>query len=545
MIKKSVLFTWLVLGSRFTYAAGINVDSRERVISGDISGSLNIGISNDASVSFSSNSNIQDYFSIATCNGLSSTCTKSDLSASANIDTVTVGASVTIIGDAAKGVLTIDKEGSLYTQQLWVSGNDNDKSGNQDDSSNGKLLINDKGKVFVVLSKENTPFKDNNINWNQNIISNGNNITDGTVSSGDLVLGKTGNGVIEVNNHSELGVMHDVIVSTGVTGAPNVKPSEIYINDGSKFNISGDMRGGVSASGKLSLRMDKTSSMDVNGNVTVGIGSNSEVTVGMSDESVMLVGKDFSIATGAGSTAEVTIDNSKLSVAGSSSIGGGDGSRTTASLINRATISGSKDIKIAEGNNTHVEMTINNSSLITEGELSIGSGNSSEVIMTGEGALVTSREQLLAAKGEKATAKLNYINSTLTTGSAVIASGNNASAELKLEQSSFSSGGAMDIGQGTGTTTTLALNNKSQVNAQGAMSVAKGEGTKANVDMSGESALSAGSLSIGEGKASESTLHGTDATLTAQQGFVVAKGDEATAKLNYINSTLTTGSAVI
>ncbi|HDX7727100.1 TPA: autotransporter outer membrane beta-barrel domain-containing protein, partial [Escherichia coli] len=103
----------------------------------------------------------------------------------------------------------------------------------------------------------------------------------------------------------------------------------------------------------------------------------------------------------------------------------------------------------------------------------------------------------------------------------------------------------MDIGQGTGTTTTLALNNKSQVNAQGAMSVAKGEGTKANVDMSGESALSAGSLSIGEGKASESTLHGTDTTLTAQQGFVVAKGDEATAKLNYINSTLTTGSAVI
>ncbi|ENG8644607.1 hypothetical protein ABVK14_004852, partial [Escherichia coli] len=78
----------------------------------------------------------------------------------------------------------------------------------------------------------------------------------------------------------------------------------------------------------------------------------------------------------------------------------------------------------------------------------------------------------------------------------------------------------MDIGQGTGTTTTLALNNKSQVNAQGAMSVAKGEGTKANVDMSGESALSAGSLSIGEGKASESTLHGTDTTLTAQQGFV-------------------------
>ncbi|MGT6499094.1 autotransporter outer membrane beta-barrel domain-containing protein [Escherichia coli] len=545
MIKKSVLFTWLVLGSRFTYAAGVNVNSGEKDISGNISGSLNIGISNDASVSFSADSNIQDYFSIATCNGLSSTCTKSDLSASANIDTVKVGASVTIIGDAAKGVLTIDKEGSLYTQQLWVSGNDNDKSGNQDDSSNGKLLINGKGKVFVVLSKENTPFKDDNINWNQDIISTGNNITDGTVSSGDLVLGKTGNGVIEVNDHSELDVMHDVIVSTGVTGAPNVKPSEIYINDGSKFNISGDMRGGVSASGKLSLTMDKTSSMDVKGNVSVGIGSNSEVTVGMSDKSVMRVGKDFSIATGASSTAMVTIDNSELSVAGSSSIGGGDGSRTSASLINGATISGSRDIKIAEGNNTHVEMTINNSSLTTEGALSIGSGNNSEVNMTGEGALVTSRGQLLAAKGEGATAKLNYTNSTLTTGSAVIASGNNASAEVKLEQTSFTGNADIDIGQGQNTTTGLTLSNHSSVNANGSMSVAKGEKTKANVDMSGGSALSAGSLSIGEGNASGSTLSGTDATLTTTKELVVAKGEGATAKLNYTNSTLTTGSAVI
>ncbi len=545
MIKKSVLFTWLVLGSRFTYAAGVNVYSGEKDISGNISGSLNIGISNDASVSFSADSNIQDYFSIATCNGLSSTCTKSDLSASANIDTVKVGASVTIIGDAAKGVLTIDKEGSLYTQQLWVSGNDNDKSGNQDDSSNGKLLINGKGKVFVVLSKENTPFKDDNINWNQNIISTGNNITDGIVSSGDLVLGKTGNGVIEVNDHSELDVMHDVIVSTGVTGAPNVKPSEIYINDGSKFNISGDMRGGVSASGKLSLTMDKTSSMDVKGNVSVGIGSNSEVTVGMSDKSVMRVGKDFSIATGASSTAMVTIDNSELSVAGSSSIGGGDGSRTSASLINGATISGSRDIKIAEGNNTHVEMTINNSSLTTEGALSIGSGNNSEVNMTGEGALVTSRGQLLAAKGEGATAKLNYTNSTLTTGSAVIASGNNASAEVKLEQTSFTGNADIDIGQGQNTTTGLTLSNHSSVNANGSMSVAKGEKTKANVDMSGGSALSAGSLSIGEGNASGSTLSGTDATLTTTKELVVAKGEGATAKLNYTNSTLTTGSAVI
>ncbi|WP_201481763.1 hypothetical protein, partial [Escherichia coli] len=99
----------------------------------------------------------------------------------------------------------------------------------------------------------------------------------------------------------------------------------------------------------------------------------------------------------------------------------------------------------------------------------------------------------------------------------------------------------MDIGQGTDTTTTLTLNNKSQINAQGAMSVAKGEGTKANVDMRGDSVLSAGSLSIGEGANSVVTLHGTDATLTAQKEFVIAKGDNAHATLDYTNSKLSTG----
>ncbi|EFA5113711.1 autotransporter outer membrane beta-barrel domain-containing protein [Escherichia coli] len=190
-------------------------------------------------------------------------------------------------------------------------------------------------------------------------------------------------------------------------------------------------------------------------------------------------------------------------------------------------------------------MTINDSLLTAGDALSIGSGYKSEVIMTGNKSTLTSNGELFAAKGNEATAKLDYTNSTLSTGSAVIASGDNASAELKLEQSSFTSGGAMDIGQGTGTTTTLTLNNKSQVNAQGAMSVAKGEGTKANVDMSGGSKLSAVSLSIGEGANSVVTLHGTDATLTAQKEFVVAKGEGATAKLDYTNSTLSTGSAVI
>ncbi|HFI6318835.1 TPA: autotransporter outer membrane beta-barrel domain-containing protein [Escherichia coli] len=548
MIKKSIIFTLIVLDS-YSIHASVNVDEQNKKITNNINDSLNVGQKNDASVLFDSVSvNIKDYFSIATCGGNSSQCTNKSLKAEANINnSATVGASVTIIGDAAKGDLNINDSSKLYTQQLWVSGNDNDINNNAtNDDSNGKLLINNNSKVYVVSSQDQSPFNNDNIRWNNTIVNSNNNINGSNKAvAGDLVLGKTGNGIIEVKDSSELDVSHDLIVSTGVDGAPNTKASTIDIDSKSNVTVNGDMLGGVSASGKLSLTMKTASNMNVMGNVSVGTGNKSDISVAMSDKSVMHVGNNFDIATGSNSVATLTIDDSKLSVNGSSSIGSGNDSRTKVNLTNGATISGTKDINIAEGDSTHVDMAINNSSLTTDGALSIGSGNNSEVIMAGGRANVTSRGQLLVAKGDGAHATLDYTSSELTTGSAVIASGNNATADVELEQSSFTSNGDMTIGQGTGTTTTLTLNNKSQVNARGAMSVAKGEGTKANVDMSGDSALSAVSLSIGEGKASESTLYGNDATLTTQQEFVVAKGDGAHATLDYTSSELTTGSAVI
>ncbi len=492
---KYISFVYIALVGRFVYAD--NIDTTQDINSRKISGSLNIGNTNDAIVNLYGENNIKDYFSIATCGGTSSKCTKPELKAEANIkDSATVGASVTIIGDAAKGVLTIDNSSKLYTQQLWVSGNDNDIDFKGNDDSNGELLINNKSAVYVVSSQNDSPFKTDNISWNNDIVTRGNNITGATVGTGDLILGKTGNGVIKVQDSSALNVSHDLIVSTGVDGAPNTKASTIDITNNSNVTVKGNMRGGVSAAGKLYLTMNKASGMDVNGNVSVGIGDNSDISVTMYDKSSMNVVQDFKIAAGNNSKATLTIDGSTLSVNGSSSIGSGNGSETTVSLTNRATITGTNAINIAEGNNTHVEMTINDSSLTTEDILSIGLGDSSVVTVSGS-------------------------------------------------KTTLSSKGDMIFGQGTGTTTGLTLSDQSSVTTQGVMSVAKGEGTKANVDMSGDSELSAVSLSIGEGKASESILHGTDATLTTQQGFVVAKGEEATAKLDYTNSKLATGSAVI
>ncbi|EFH9589900.1 autotransporter outer membrane beta-barrel domain-containing protein [Escherichia coli] len=548
MIKKTIythLF-YVIFASRFVCAE--NIDGNKDINNGDINGSLNVGNTNNTVVNLYGKINIKDYFSIATCGGTSSKCTKPDLEAKANINnSATIGASVTIIGDAAKGVLTIDNSSNLYTQQLWVSGNDNDINNNAtNDSSNGKLLIDNNSNVYVVSSQNDSPFRDNGITWNNTIVNTNSNINGSDkAESGDLVLGKTGNGIIEVKNSSALDVSHNLIVSTGVEGVPNEKASTIDITNNSNVIVNGNMLGGVSASGKLQLTMDKTSNMDVKGNVSVGIGSESEVSVDMANGSTMNVGKNFNIATGNNSTAKLSVESSKLVVDGQSNIGGGNGSKTTASLTNQAVVVGVGNMDIAKGDNTNVDMTINDSSLTTDGALSVGSGNSSVVTMTGGKATLFSKGELTAAKGDNAHATLDYTNSKLSTGSAVIASGSNASAELKLKQSSFTSSGAMDIGQGTDTTTTLTLNNKSQINAQGAMSVAKGEGTKANVDMRGDSVLSAGSLSIGEGTNSVVTLHGTDATLTAQKEFVIAKGDNAHATLDYTNSTLSTGSAVI
>ena len=548
MIKKTIythLF-YVIFASRFVCAE--NIDGNKDINNGDINGSLNVGNTNNTVVNLYGKINIKDYFSIATCGGTSSKCTKPDLEAKANINnSATIGASVTIIGDAAKGVLTIDNSSNLYTQQLWVSGNDNDINNNAtNDSSNGKLLIDNNSNVYVVSSQNDSPFRDNGITWNNTIVNTNSNINGSDkAESGDLVLGKTGNGIIEVKNSSALDVSHNLIVSTGVEGVPNEKASTIDITNNSNVIVNGNMLGGVSASGKLQLTMDKTSNMDVKGNVSVGIGSESEVSVDMANGSTMNVGKNFNIATGNNSTAKLSVESSKLVVDGQSNIGGGSGSKTTASLTNQAVVVGVGNMDIAKGDNTNVDMTINDSSLTTDGALSVGSGNSSVVTMTGGKATLFSKGELTAAKGDNAHATLDYTNSKLSTGSAVIASGSDASAELKLKQSSFTSSGAMDIGQGTDTTTTLTLNNKSQINAQGAMSVAKGEGTKANVDMRGDSVLSAGSLSIGEGTNSVVTLHGTDATLTAQKEFVIAKGDNAHATLDYTNSTLSTGSAVI
>ncbi|WP_432804883.1 autotransporter outer membrane beta-barrel domain-containing protein [Escherichia coli] len=530
------------LGSRLAYAE--NIDSNTAISDRNISGSLNIGIKNNANVDINGTVNIKDYFSVATCNGQSSTCPEGGLIASANIDkSASVGASVTIVGDSSKGELNIDGGSTLYTQQLWVSGNDNDKTSNVSDDSNGSLKINNGSNVFVVSSQDDTPFKTNPVKWNQNIISQGNNITDGTVSSGDLVLGKTGNGIIDIDNNSKLDVKNDVVVSTGVDGIPNEKPSVINIKNGSNFLIHGDMKGGISAAGQLELNMDDSSNLHVDKSIAVGIGSKSNISVSAASGSSISSTGDFTVATGNNSNAKLELDASNLSVNGVSTIGSGDGSITKFDIKNGSVVTSISDMTLAKGKGTQANINISSSQLNT-GSLSVGEGDNADVTMTGSGASVSSKNTFTVAKGNNASATLNYTDSTINIGSGYIGEGESAKTQLELNNSALTASGKVFIGQGNTTQTNLTLNDKSSVNVSGEMSVAQGSSASVDVTIT-NAVLSADSLSLGGGEAAKVTMTGNRATISSGNTFTVAKGNNASATLDYSDSKINIGNGYI
>ncbi|ENH2192188.1 autotransporter outer membrane beta-barrel domain-containing protein [Escherichia coli] len=530
------------LGSRLAYAE--NIDGSSTISNRDISGSLNIGINKDANIDINGTVNIKDYFSVATCNGQSSTCPAGGLNASANINnSATVGASVTIVGDSSKGELNIDGGSTLYTQQLWVSGNDNDKTSNVSDDSNGSLKINNGSNVFVVSSQDDTPFKTNPVKWNQNIISQGNNITDGTVSSGDLVLGKTGNGIIDIDNNSKLDVKNDVVVSTGVDGIPNEKPSVINIKNGSNFLIHGDMKGGISAAGQLELNMDNSSNLRVDKSIAVGIGSKSNISVSAASGSSISSTGDFTVATGNNSNAKLELDASNLSVNGVSTIGSGDGSITKFDIKNGSVVTSISDMTLAKGKGTQANINISSSQLNT-GSLSVGEGDNADVTMTGSGASVSSKNTFTVAKGNNASATLNYTDSTINIGSGYIGEGESAKTQLELNNSALTASGKVFIGQGNTTQTNLTLNDKSSVNVSGEMSVAQGSSASVDVKVT-NAVLSADSLSLGGGEAAKVTMTGSGATVNSKNTFTVAKGNNASATLDYTDSKIDIGSGYI
>ncbi|EOX7693553.1 autotransporter outer membrane beta-barrel domain-containing protein, partial [Escherichia coli] len=144
--------------------------------------------------------------------------------------------------------------------------------------------------------------------------------------------------------------------------------------------------------------------------------------------------------------------------------------------------------------------------------------------------------------GDNAHATLDYTNSKLSTGSAVIASGSDASAELKLEQSSFTSGGAMDIGQGTGSSATMESNN-TFISAQGSYVAAQGEKATASLKYNNTD-ITVGGAVLGAGESAKATLDFNNSRLVSSGGVVIGDGQNAIAELNLSDGSVFKGERI-
>ncbi|MBB9897181.1 autotransporter outer membrane beta-barrel domain-containing protein, partial [Escherichia coli] len=158
--------------------------------------------------------------------------------------------------------------------------------------------------------------------------------------------------------------------------------------------------------------------------------------------------------------------------------------------------------------------------------LSLGGGEAAKVTMTGSGATVNSKNTFTVAKGNNASATLDYTDSKIDIGSGYIGEGEAAKTQLELNNSALTASGKVFIGQGNTTQTNLTLNDKSSVNVSGEMSVAQGNSASVDVKVT-NAVLSADSLSLGGGEAAKVTMTGNRATISSGNTFTVAKGNNA------------------
>ncbi|WP_157902048.1 hypothetical protein, partial [Escherichia coli] len=79
--------------------------------------------------------------------------------------------------------------------------------------------------------------------------------------------------------------------------------------------------------------------------------------------------------------------------------------------------------------------------------------DNADVKMTGSGASVSSKKTFTVAKGNNASATLNYTGSKIDIGSGYIGEGESAKTQLELNNSALTASGKVFIGQGNTTQT--------------------------------------------------------------------------------------------
>ncbi|HFF9062980.1 TPA: autotransporter outer membrane beta-barrel domain-containing protein, partial [Escherichia coli] len=160
-----------------------------------------------------------------------------------------------------------------------------------------------------------------------------------------------------------------------------------------------------------------------------------------------------------------------------------------------------------------VDVTVTNAVLSAD-SLSLGGGEAAKVTMTGNRATISSGNTFTVAKGNNASATLDYSDSKINIGNGYIGGGEKAQTVLTLKDSALAATGDVIMGQGQETQTDLTLSPQSSIKVSGNMSIAQGNAASAKVIVDNAD-LSANSMSIGEGDTAAVTMTGNGATISS------------------------------
>ncbi|EKE4311134.1 autotransporter outer membrane beta-barrel domain-containing protein, partial [Escherichia coli] len=185
--------------------------------------------------------------------------------------------------------------------------------------------------------------------------------------------------------------------------------------------------------------------------------------------------------------------------------------------------------------------------------------------MTGNGATISSGNTFTVARGNNASATLDYSDSKINIGNGYIGVGEKSHTLLKLDNSTFHAAGNIDIGKGSSTIANVSVGAGSNMSIKGNASIGVGDQAKAKFSVK-DSVLNIGSsLVLGQGNSTEAemsvehsqlysgglllgtannavvSMSANNSEISVVGDYTVAKGDGSEATLIYKNSDINLG----
>ncbi|EKY6355489.1 autotransporter outer membrane beta-barrel domain-containing protein [Escherichia coli] len=189
--------------------------------------------------------------------------------------------------------------------------------------------------------------------------------------------------------------------------------------------------------------------------------------------------------------------------------------------------------------------------------------------MTGNRATISSGNTFTVAKGNNASATLDYSDSKINIGNGYVGVGEKSHTLLKLDNSTFHAAGNIDIGKGSSTIANVSVGAGSNMLIKGNASIGVGDQAKAKFSVKDSVLNIGGSLVLGQGNSTEAemsvehsqlysgglllgtannavvSMSANNSEISVVGDYTVAKGDGSEATLIYKNSDINLGNGIL